>query len=226
MKYLNGFLIIVLVLSLSLVTLVMSIEENSYDLDYYMNSFEENGVYETTGKTPEELEKISKDIILYLKGSDDSALDSHFNQREIHHMEDVLGLFDLARVIKLVSSLLTLGIIFYFLSREKAGLMGKWILFGLFANHFILLILGILVATDFTKYFTVFHEIFFTNDLWILDPKTDLMIQMLPEPFFINIARNIGMSFIKNLAIAQFIGYVFYRKGTHKIGRFKSNKRY
>jgi hypothetical protein len=49
---------------------------------------------------------------------------------------------------------------------------------------------------------------------------------MLPEPFFVNIAGKIGLSFIKYLALAQLIGYIFYKKGKYAIGRFKSNKRY
>jgi integral membrane protein (TIGR01906 family) len=138
----------------------------------------------------------------------------------------VLGLYELARLIKLISSLVALFIVFWFLSREKAGFMGKWMALGIFANHLLLILLGILVVTDFTRYFTIFHEIFFNNDLWILNPNTDLLIQMLPEPFFVNIAGKIGLSFIKYLALAQLIGYIFYKKGKYAIGRFKSNKRY
>ncbi len=226
MRKLDAILVIALVIALSLIALVMAIEENTYNLEYYMESFEENGVYHVTGKTEEELQVVSKDIITYLKGSQDDALDRHFNEREIHHMEDVLGLYELARVIKLVSALLALGIIFLFLSKEKAGFMGKWMVLGIFANHILLILLGIFIVTDFTKYFTIFHEIFFDNDLWILNPNTDLLIQMLPEPFFINIAVKIGLSFIKYLALAQLIGYIFYKKGKYTIGRFKSSKRY
>ena len=32
--------------------------------------------------------------------------------------------------------------------------------------------------------FRRFHGLLFTNDLWLLNPKTDLMIRMLPEQFF------------------------------------------
>lgn len=226
MRTLNIALVVVLVVSVSIIALVMGIEENTYDLDYYMESYEDNEVYQVTGKTPEELEVVSKDIITYLKGSDDSALDRHFNEREIHHMDDVLQLYELSRILKLVSALLALGVIFWFLSKEMAGFMGKWMTIGLFANHLLLIIMAVLVMTDFTRYFTVFHEIFFTNDLWILNPRTDLLIQMLPEPFFVNIAGKIGISFIKYLSIAQLIGYIFYKKGKYTIGRFKSNKRY
>ena len=44
--------------------------------------------------------------------------------------------------------------------------------------------LAALISTDFTKYFTIFHLIFFDNDDWLLNPKTDLLINIVPEGFF------------------------------------------
>ena len=226
MKKIQSILLILLVVSISLIALVLAIEENAYDLDYYMNSFEENGVYVTTGKSQGELEVVSKDIISYLKGrEDDNFLYKHFNEKEVLHMIDVLDLFDIARVIKLISAIISLVIVFYFLSKSLASLVGKWIGIGLFANHLLIIILGVLILIDFTRYFTIFHEIFFSNDLWLLDPRTDLLIQMLPEPFFVNMAKNIGISFIKYLSIAQIIGYVFYKKGKYNIPHFENQKK-
>ena len=218
---LRNLLVMILVVSISFLALIIGLEENAYNLEYYQRSFEDNGVYEVTGKSESELMNISRDVIEYLKGRNDSLLDEHFNQREIHHMEDVLKLFDLARLIKFTSFILTIATGAYFILRLDTKFAGKWIAIGLSANYFLVAIIGILAKTDFTKYFIRFHELFFTNDLWILDPRTDLLIQMLPEPFFINIAVKIAVSFIKYVAFGQLIGYILYRKGTYEIGKFK-----
>lgn len=58
-----------------------------------------------------------------------------------------------------------------------------------------------MVASDFNKYFFLFHEIFFNNDLWLLDPATDLMIRMLPEEFFADMLIRIGSIFVGMLAV-------------------------
>ena len=55
---------------------------------------------------------------------------------------------------------------------------------------------GLLFFSDFNKYFTLFHEVFFTNDLWLLDPRTDLLIRMLPEGFFFDMVARIGIIFL------------------------------
>lgn len=218
---LRKFLVVILVLSISLLALVVSIEENTYDTEYYRESFEKNGVYDTTGKSEEELLLVSNDIIEYLKGKGGSLLDPHFNRKEIQHMEDVLALFNLARLIKFVSFISALAAAAYFIIKLDTKFAGKWLTLGLFGNYVVISMVGVLARTDFTRYFIYFHEIFFTNDLWILDPSTDLLIQMLPEPFFINIAIKIGFSFIKYVAFGQIIGYILFRKGTYGIGKFK-----
>ena len=43
-------------------------------------------------------------------------------------------------------------------------------------------------AIDFDGLFRLFHSLLFNNDLWLLNPKTDLMIRMLPEAFFVALA--------------------------------------
>ena len=61
--------------------------------------------------------------------------------------------------------------------------------------------LGIAFAIDFTKCFTIFHEIFFTNDLCMFHSATDYMIRMLPEGFFSDMVLRIGIAFLVMLMI-------------------------
>lgn len=56
--------------------------------------------------------------------------------------------------------------------------------------------LGVLISTDFTKYFTYFHLIFFDNMDWYLNPKTDLLINIVPEGFFRDTAFWIAGAFL------------------------------
>lgn len=45
--------------------------------------------------------------------------------------------------------------------------------------------IGFGCAVDFDAAFTLFHKIFFQNDLWLFDPKTDPVIDILPQEFFL-----------------------------------------
>jgi len=67
--------------------------------------------------------------------------------------------------------------------------LGTGLFFGLIAA------LAAIISTDFTKYFIMFHHIFFSNDLWILDPSTDMLINIVPEGFFMDTAGRIAFTF-------------------------------
>lgn len=206
---------IILMISISLHILVLAIENNSYNKEYYLKSYDRYDIVQVTGKSMEELSTITDDIILYLKGrGQDELLTPYFNEREVLHMRDVQGLFDMARFIKYGGLILSLVIFFYFLYKKEALYLGKILLYGPLITYIFLIAIGLLASTDFNKYFTYFHLLFFTNDLWILDPKTDLMIQMLPEDFFMGMAIRILLSFFIYLSIIQIVGYLYKRKGT------------
>lgn len=62
-----------------------------------------------------------------------------------------------------------------------------------------LLLFSIIVALNFHAAWFKFHEIFFSNDLWLMDPEKDLMIQMLPEPFFFGMVKRIGLTVLAGM---------------------------
>ena len=65
------------------------------------------------------------------------------------------------------------------------------------ANWGFLLLFGLLAlfaALDFNTFWTNFHRVFFTNDLWLLDPRTDILIQMVPGQFFFDLVMRIAFA--------------------------------
>lgn len=219
-KILKKTLVIILIISISLSLLMISIEMNSYNLKYYLKSYKKYNIEDTTGKSMDELSSISKKIILYLKNKGgEELLIPQFNEREVLHMKDVQVLFNYARYVKYIGIFISVLILIYLFRKKACILIGRSLTFGLFSNYILFGILGILSRSNFNKYFTYFHEIFFTNDLWILDPSTDLMIQMLPEEFFVGMALNIGLSFLIMLAILQIVGCFLIKKGGNGNGK-------
>ena len=140
-----------------------------------------------------------------------------FNEREKLHMEDVQGLFlggiQIRRVAFVIFAAAVLLILFQKGNlREILPQMYGWAV-SLFLG--VAAVFGGLVAIDFNKYFVLFHEIFFNNDLWLLDPATDLLIRMLPEGFFFDMVIRIGVIFIGSLLILWGAG-ALWRRGRAK----------
>ena len=68
--------------------------------------------------------------------------------------------------------------------------------------------------------FTIFHEMFFTNDLWMFDESTDYMIRMLPEGFFSDMVIRIVKVFVGSLAaLGVVIGIIYKICDRHTAGK-------
>lgn len=217
--------IVLLVISLSGLCLLLAVEKFTFNMDFYMKSYEKYRIKELTDKNEKELEAITKDLFTYLK--DDAGvevLQENFNKREILHMEDVQKLFKIAFKLKNIFIFLS-GVSIAMLLIGKGNKCIKSIVLGLFINWIFLGMLFLMIYFDFNKYFTLFHHIFFSNDLWLLNPKTDLLIQMLPEEFFMTIARRIIVSFISFVSIIQFIGYITMKKGKDNYEKRKNSQK-
>ncbi len=76
-------------------------------------------------------------------------------------------------------------------------------------------ILGIPFIVDFSRAFVIFHEIAFSNDYWIFDPRIDPVIKNLPEWFFMYAAFLI-------LILMLLFAVLFYTIGSRSM---KKNKK-
>ncbi len=111
----------------------------------------------------------------------------YFHDDEEAHMEDVRGLIRLDTAVMrcaLAAAALLLGAGILLRDARAFGrgiLRGLWILLG---------VLAVFLAwalADFEGLFVTFHRVSFTNDGWLLDPRTDLLIRLMPESFFMRL---------------------------------------
>lgn len=217
--------------------LFTAVERYSLRESYFQKQFEKNNISAATGFNTEELHKIIRQMTGYLAGRETNfnlTLErngkpySVFNEREISHMIDVKVLFILMHRLKWMLLFLLIlfwipyfAYIFYLYRQQRSSKtvklflrfklnLSKMLAFnGLFTLAAIG-VLGFMLLSDFGKYFVHFHEIFFTNDLWLLNPETDHLIQMLPEVFFYDISTQIILQYaILSLGLGL-LGFIFY----------------
>ena len=111
-----------------------------------------------------------------------------FNQKEQIHMADVQGLFRLCRMTGWLSGGVVIALML--LLRRKI----KWRTFRRTLITILAAVMALiaLACIDFEALFVLFHRLAFTNELWLLDPSTDLLIRLMPLEFFISYAAIIG----------------------------------
>ncbi|MDO9492279.1 TIGR01906 family membrane protein [Acetobacterium sp.] len=181
------------------ITFISGIEAVVFDKAFYMDQMRKNQVTENTGIYPPDMDLVVNEIISYLKGDRQdfdikarlapenakNVVDhvSIFNDKEITHMDDVrdlllffLGLRDATLILALIAFLILLKY------NNKAII--KALFYGSAIFMVILLIVGASFIFNFNDTFILFHQLFFANDLWIMNPSTDRLIWIVPEPFF------------------------------------------
>ena len=109
-------------------------------------------------------------------------------------MSDVRALYQRGRTI--AYGMLAAGTLFYawvlFYKKFRCEALKGYVR-GNFLFLGILAMVGLYAALDFNTFWTTFHKILFTNDLWLLNPKTDILIMMVPEQFFFDLVMRIAL---------------------------------
>ena len=186
---------------------------------FYEREYKKYQVADSLNMTMDNIMDVTDQMMAYLIGKKaelsvitdvDGETQDFFNEQDRFHMGEVKDLFLgglKIRNIMLVAVLLILIL----LAARKADLIkllprAYFVTLGI--TGVITVVLGGLFASDFDKYFRIFHEIFFDNDQWMFDPGTDYMIRMLPEGFFYDFVFRIGGFFVGSLAVLGVVSAV------------------
>lgn len=226
-KWFHKLLGVILSAALIVVLLISSFEIAAYsNFDFYVKEYEKYGVKDELQMEPGDLRKVTEYMMSYLRGDQEvlsiqapveGEVQDFFNEQDRFHMEEVQGLFlgGLALRRGAVLVMVLAAVLLVLLKGNWKKLIPQMYQWTLVVFLGVTAVLGILFSTNFTKYFIIFHEIFFDNDLWMFDPAEDYMIRMLPEGFFYDMVMRIGGIFIAFLLGFLLIS-VIWRKSEKK----------
>lgn len=224
-KVVHWILGVILSFAVIMILLISSFQAAMYmDFSFYEKEYKKYDVLSDLNMKMEDVMYVTHEMMDYLKGDRENLAvittvegkeQDFFNEQDKLHMADVQGLFIgglnlrtgslIVLLVCLVLLILTKGNWKYIIPRAFQIALG---ISGAAAA-----ILAFLFSRDFTAAFTKFHEIFFTNDLWIFDPSTDYMIRMLPEGLFFDFVIRIGGIFTAGLVLLLICSGI-WRKNT------------
>lgn len=169
-----------------------------------------------TGIPKPELIRATHELRRYLFGPDEylriEVTDSGgqvgplFNPREVLHMRDVRALVQGIFRVQEVAIVVALGYpaLRIMLDRRR-GAYAIASLTWLTALGFNLaaIAFGVTAALGFDRLFTRFHTLSFSNDLWLLDPARDHLVQLFPFAFWqLSAGLLIGMTLLESALLA------------------------
>ena len=111
-----------------------------------------------------------------------------FQEHEAAHMADVRDLIRTDTWVCLGSGIAALLLtVAGIRRREGRGKFLQGVLRGMLGTAGAAVILGVWAFADFDGLFVTFHRVAFRNDGWLLNPKTDLLIRLMPVAFFMRL---------------------------------------
>jgi len=165
-----------------------------FDEDFYYKHQQAHNTAKDIGVSEDGLKQMTTILLDYLQDKRDNidlSLSVNNQEREVYdtrekqHMVDVKDLYQKALLVLKFSALIFIVsfLIYLFIKGDFKLLLNSFnkVFIAFIA---LLLAIGLYALVDFDKFWTNFHQLFFDNDLWLLDPNTELMIRLLPSSFF------------------------------------------
>ena len=182
-------------------------ESVALDEGYYAQEYERLHRMEASGLSREDIDRATQTLLQYVRAErEDIDLQAEvfgrqtevFSEREKTHMADVRQLYTAGSVVRTLLWVTAAACLLMLLlvSRRSAGrLFSRAFLLTLLGVGTVVALLGVTAAMDFERFWSTFHQTFFSNDLWLLDPATDVMIRMFPSSFFLGMIQAVLMRF-------------------------------
>lgn len=176
----------------------------------YELNWERNNIIYKTNLDKEQLNSASDQIKDYFKNDQEKieislqqpgiTVSNLFNQKEIDHMVDVKNLVKVTLLFEKISLFFIFFSIVIISFKNGFNQLFNFIFnivyksLLIWSGIFLIILSGIII--NFNATFILFHKIFFRNDLWILDPRSDYLLIMFPEKFFLEICLTILLVFV------------------------------
>lgn len=183
---------------------------------FYTYEFEKLNTIEKANIEEVSPNDMAEMMVEYIKGKREifqlSAQVNHkeqnlFNNKEQQHMKDVKALIHLGNWVSGIGIGLII-ILYFLLYKIDKSLLRR--MYKITLGVYILFLVGLMVMSkiNFNKGFNLFHEIFFTNDLWILNPNKDILLMLMPLNFFMDA---LILALILETIIIALLGVITWR---------------
>ena len=191
----------------------------------YSYGFDKYDISTRTGIERSELQSAARQIRAYFNNDEElldlrvvrqGVLRSLYNEREITHMKDVKGLVKgVWRLQEATGVYLLFFAIAGFAIARRESLRGlaRYLMLGGVITLVLVVVVGLASLVGFEQLFLAFHQVSFTNDFWLLDPRTDFLIMMFPEGFFLDATLWIVGSTVAEALLLAGIPLAFRRIG-------------
>ena len=192
-KYIRQTLIVFQNFSLFISFILGIIFYNCFNLNFYKNFYSKGNLTANIGTTSDELINNTSNLLDYLNGKAELNT-SWFSEKDILHMKDVKILYSVSfyTMIFFIAIFIISTILIIFLYKNCTMFyITRTFNKTLLAFIVLIIVLASIISYNFNSFWIRFHQLLFSNDLWLLSPDESNLIKMVPEEFFISLITTI-----------------------------------
>ena len=132
-----------------------------------------------------------KTAAVQVKNPDSDEMENAFSKKENAHLSDVRGIVNVLKIIRWVGGGMVIGLLalLYFKHKAQPAQFLQDAVRGFALSALFLLLIATVLAVwggvNFDGLFVTLHKVLFTNNLWLMNPNTDLLMAFMPLNFFI-----------------------------------------
>ncbi len=199
MKKLSLFVSVIYVIAAVLFTVSFSIGLPIHIRGFYFSQIDDLELEKASGATEDEIREAYNELLDYLvyPNAEFSTGVFEYSEEGKSHFEDCKDLFMLNFAVLIISAAFLLCA--EILDKTKKLVLARRDLCAVSGGVTLSLctLLVTVVSMDFDTAFDVFHKMLFAGkDNWYFDPRTDEIIKVLPEEFFMSCAVLIGIGIV------------------------------
>ncbi len=172
------------------------------------------GLYETHDLIEYDHDYVARQLIDYLNyrhddlhfgadANDDTVL---MRDIEIRHMVDVKNLYTSLRIVAILALVIVIGFSVWLFQKDINSF------YQMVKNSYQIplafaVFVGVWFMIDFNRIFTLFHELFFDNDDWLLR-SDDVLILLLPQMFWFVSGALILFGLVMSIGLTIYINQI------------------
>lgn len=202
---------------LVILLLINLIVVQDFFLKYTNNKYH---VYENLSMSASELDKVTEQMVAYVKGAVDSPQIlveigerdvEFFNAKEIGHLKDVRELISKIYVFMLILFAICIIGSAYLMKKKAYDVLAKSIYFAWGIIVLVAVGIGVTALVDINLVIDGFHKLFLGDSTWVLNPSLDRSVWMFMKGMYQDVLIVIGMIIVM-VCVASIGGAIIVKK--------------
>lgn len=184
-----------------LAVILINIQVFGFNLAWYYQQFEKQGLYQQLDRP--RVQAQTENLNDYFRGR--QPLADFYSEREISHLADVKIILEAVPLLAALLVIILTAIIIFLLFHYQTA---DFIKIFAYSNTVSLVIYGVLLvllALYFDRIFSIFHQLAFNNNFWMLDPQSESLIVIFKPEFFLSLANRIMVYCLAELGLIEIL---------------------